>query len=140
MFCEITHYTEGISKTPTVLSALIKVYTIPCFDRGHIKVMLVLQSCTDPLHILPSSSSQTNATSDVVCNFNNIEIVEDEDEIEEVFVSINEDVDRGIKQEEVPGDIIFPAIKSEPDEVSYICMSVIRHILRVSENHRFFFL
>ena len=139
MFCEITHYTEGISKAATVLSALIKVYTIPCHDRGHIKVMLVLQSCTDPLHILPSSSSQTNATSDVVCNFNNIEIAEDEDEIEEVFVSINEDVDRGIKQEEVPGDIIFPGIKSEPDEVSYICMSVIGHILRVSENHRFFF-
>jgi len=42
MFCEITHFTEGISKAATVLSALIKVYTIPCFDRGHIKVMLLL--------------------------------------------------------------------------------------------------
>jgi len=54
-----------------------------------------------------------------------MEFEEDVDEIEEVFLSINEEVDRGLKQEEIPGDIIFPDIKSEPDEVSYICMSVI---------------
>jgi len=115
------------------------VYTIPCHDRGHIKVMLVLQSCTDPLHIPPSSSRQTNAPSDGVCNFSNIEFEEDVDGIEEVLMFINEDVDRGVKQEKFPGDIIFPDIKSEPDEVSYICMSVIGHILRVSGNRRFFF-
>jgi len=38
-----------------------------------------------------------------------------------MFISINEKVDRGIKQEEIPGDITFPDIKSEPDEVSYVC-------------------
>ena len=54
MFCEITHCTEGISEATTVLSALMKVYTIPCHDRGHINVMLVLQSCSDSLHILPT--------------------------------------------------------------------------------------
>jgi len=135
MFCEITHYTEGISKAATVLTALMKVYTIPCHDRGHINVMLFLQSCTDPLHILPSLSSQTNATSDSVCNFGNIEFEEDLDEIEKVFMPINEEVDRGVKQEEIPGEQIFPHIKSEPDEVSYICMSVIGHILRESGNH-----
>ena len=53
MFCEITHYSEGISKAATVLSALLKVYTIPFHDRGHINVMLVLQSCTDPLTFCP---------------------------------------------------------------------------------------
>ena len=129
---------EGISKAAAVVSLFMKVYTIPCHYRGHINVMLVLQSCSDSLHILPSVSIQTNAPSDGVCNFNTIEMPEDEDEIEEVFMSVNEDVNRGTKQEEVPGDIIFPDIKSEPHEVSYICMSVIGHILRVSGICSFF--
>ena len=134
----LTFIMEGIYKAATVVSVFMKVYTIPCHDRGHINVMLVLQSCSDSLHILPSLSIQTNAPSDGLCNFNSIEMAEDEDEIEEVFMYINEDMDRGIKQEEVPGDIIFPDIKSEPDEVSYICMSVIGHILRVSGICSFF--
>jgi len=83
-------------------------------------------------------SSQTNATADGVCNFSNIEVEEDMDEIEEVFMSVNEVVDRGIKREEIPGDTYFPHIKSEPDEVSYICMSLIGHILPVSGNCSFF--
>jgi len=41
---------EGIFKTAAVLSALMKVYNIPYHDRGHINVVLVLQSCTDSLH------------------------------------------------------------------------------------------
>jgi hypothetical protein len=57
-----------------------------------------------------------------VCNFSNTEVEEDVHVIEEIFVSINEDVDRGIKQEEIPGDITFPDIKSEPDKVSYVCI------------------
>jgi len=91
---------------------------------GYINVMLVLQSCTDPLHILPSSSSETNAAPDVVCNFSNTEVEEDIDVIE-VSISINEEVDIGIKQEEIPGDITFPDIKSEPDEVSYVCVCLL---------------
>ena len=54
---------EGISKAATVLSVLMKVCTIPHHDRGYLYVVLVLQSCSDPLHILPSSSCLTNATS-----------------------------------------------------------------------------
>ena len=100
----------------------MKVYTIPCHDRGYISVMLVLQSCSDSLHILPSSSSETIATSVGVFV------------IEEDFKFIHEEVDVGIKQEEIPGDITFPDIKSEPDEVSYVYMSVIGHILPVSRN------
>ena len=76
------------------------------------------------MHILPSVSSQTNATSDGVCNFSSI-VVEDIDEIEEVFMSINEDVDRGIKQEDIPGDITLPDINSEKDEVSYVCICLV---------------
>ena len=135
----LTLIMEGISKATTVLLVLVKVYTIPCHDRGHINIVLVLQSCSDSLHILPSSSSQTNATSGGVCNFSNVEVEEDVDVIEEIFISINEDVDRGIKQVEIPRDITFPDIKSEPDEVSYICMSGIGHILLMSRNLFFFF-
>ena len=104
----------------TVLSALMKVYTIPCHDRGHINVMLVLQSCTDPLQVLPGSSSETfRSSSDGVCNFNNMEVEEDEDVIEEGFFTINKEVDKDIKQEEIPEAITFPDIKSEPDKVSF---------------------
>ena len=98
MFCEITLYTEGISKVATVLSALMKVYINPCHDRGHINIMLILQSSSNSLHILPSVSRQTNAPSDGVCNFSNIEFEEDVDEIEEVFMSINEEVNRGVNK------------------------------------------
>ena len=56
-------YIGGISKAAAVLLVLVRVYTIPCYDRGHINVVLVLQSCSDSLHIMPSSSSDTNAAS-----------------------------------------------------------------------------
>jgi len=125
---------EGISKAATILAVLMKVYTIPHHDRDYLYVVLVLQSCSDSMHILPCSSSQTNAPSGGVCNFSNTDVEEDIDVIEEIFISINEEVDRGIKQEEIPGDITFRNIKSEPDKVSYICMSAIGHILRVSRN------
>jgi len=46
-------------------------------------------------------SSQTNAPYDGVCNFSSIECEEDVDEIEEVFMSINEEVDRGVKQKRI---------------------------------------
>jgi hypothetical protein len=87
--------------------------------------MLVLQTCSDSLHILPSSSSETYTNSDGVCNFSNIEVEEDVDVIEENFIAVNEKVDMGIKQEEIPGDITFPNIKSEPDEVSYVYMCLL---------------
>ena len=121
----------GISKAATVLSALMKMYTIPCHDRGYFNIMLVLQS-SDPLRIL------TDTTSDGVCNFSNMEVKQDVDIIEEAFMSINEEVDRGMKQEEIPGDLNLPDIKSEPDGVSYFCMSVIGHILPVSGISTFF--
>jgi hypothetical protein len=85
---------------------------------GYINVMLVLQSCSGSVHILPGTSSETNAAPDVVHNFSNTEDEEGRDVIEVVSISINEEVDIGIKQEEIPRDISFPDIKCEPDEVS----------------------
>jgi len=80
--------------------------------------MLVLQSCTNSLDIPSGLSREPYGTSsDGACNIGSIE-VEDVDIIEEVFISINKEVDVGIKQEEVPEDITFCGIESEPDEVS----------------------
>ena len=46
--------------------------------------MLVLQSCSDSLHILPGASREANSTSGVVGNFSNIEFGEDVQVIEEI--------------------------------------------------------
>jgi hypothetical protein len=120
-------------RAAAVLSAVMKVYTVPCHDRGHINVILVLQSSTDSLHILPGSTSESHATSSHgTCNLSNAEVEKGVDVIEEGFIAVSEEADTGIKQEEIPEDITFPDIKSEPDEVSYVCVSVIRHILPVS--------
>jgi hypothetical protein len=112
-------------KAATVLSVLMKVYNIPCHDRSHINVMLVLQSCTDSLQVLPGSCSETfPASSDGACNFSNTEVEEHIDAKEEGFIALIEEADIGIKQEEIPEDINFPDVKSEPVDVShvYICL------------------
>ena len=84
----------GISKAATVLSVFMKVYTIPCHDRGYFNVMLVLQSCTDYLHILPGSSSDTYATSsDCVYHVGNVKV-----EGEEVNVKAEKEI--GSEEEE----------------------------------------
>jgi hypothetical protein len=56
-----------------------------------------------------------------------MEVEEDIDLKEDDLIAVNEEPDIRIKQEEIPEDIIFPDIKSEPHEVSYVCMSVIRY-------------
>jgi len=108
-------------KAATVPSALMKVYTIPCHVTGHINVIVVLQSCTDPLHILPGSSSVTYATS---CNIASVKVEENVVK-EETFISVNEEVDLDIKQEEIPEDITFRDKNAEPDEVSYVCICLL---------------
>ena len=112
-------------KAAAVLSGVLKEYIIPCHDRGYINVMLVLQSCTDPLYILPGSSGVTHATSsDGVCKFSNTDVEEDIGVIEEGFIGVNEEVDIGLKKEEIPEDTTFSDINSEPDGVSYMCVCV----------------
>ena len=126
-------------KAGAVLSSLMKVYTIPCHDRGYINVMLVLQSCTNSLTVLPGSSSNTFQTSsDGTCDVFNVKIEEDIDAIVKIFIAVKKEVDIGIKQEENPDDITSD-IKSEPDEVSCVCLSVTRHILLVPRNVFFFY-
>jgi hypothetical protein len=106
---------EGIFTAATV-------YTIPCHDTGHINVMLVLQSCTDSLQVLPGSSSEAFPTSsDGTCDVSNT-AVQQNVVIEEHSIAVNEEAPIGIKQEEIPEVISFPDIKAEPDEVSYVCV------------------
>jgi len=123
---DLTVIVLNMYKAAVVLSVSMKMYIIPCHDRGHINVMLVLQSCTDSLHILPASSGESHATScDGACNFSNTEVEEDVNVKEECFIAVNEEADIGIKQEEIPEDINFPDIKAELDEVSYVCVCLL---------------
>ena len=102
--------------------------------------MLVLQSCADSLHFQPGSSGESHATSsDGACNFSNIEVEEDVDLKEEGFIAVNEEADIGIKQEEILEDINFPDKKSEPDEVSYLCVCLLLESLPVCSNISCFF-
>ena len=104
----------------------MKVYTIPCHDIRHINIMVVLQSCTDSLHILPGSSSDTYATSsEGTCDVSNTAVEEDVIVIQDSFTAINKEVFIGIKQEEITEDISFSDIKTEPDEVSYVCVCLL---------------
>jgi len=78
----------------------MKVYTIPCHDRGYLKVVLVLQSCSDSLHILPGSSSETNATSsDCAYHVGNMKVEGDLD-MQLVEEEVNVKKERGISSEE----------------------------------------
>ena len=102
---------EGITKAATLLSVLLKVHTIPHHDRGYFYVVLLLQSCSNSLHILPSTSSDTYAaSSDCACHIGNMKVEEDlvmQEEEEEVNVKTEkciggeEDEYIGIKDEEV---------------------------------------
>jgi hypothetical protein len=78
---------------------------------------MFLQSCTDSLHILSSSSSETFPTlSDPTHDVGNTEVEEDVGVIEESFIAIKKEEDICIKQEEISEDINFL------DQVSYVCI------------------
>ena len=96
----LTVILEGTSKAATVLSFLLKVYTIPCHYRCYINFIFVLQSFSDPLHILPSSSSDTNATSsDCAYHVGNMKVEEDVD-VQGVEGEVNVKTEKGIGSEE----------------------------------------
>jgi len=117
----LTVILEGISKAATVLSVFMKVYTIPCYDRGHINVVLVLQSSSDPLYILPISSSDTNAaSSDCAYHIGNMKAEEDVDmQGEEGEVNVKTEKGIGSEEEECIG-VIEEGIYSEEEEDIYI--------------------
>jgi hypothetical protein len=76
---EIDSYNWGIFKAATEVSVLMNGYIIPCHDKGHISVMLVLQSCTDS-----RSACETFPTpSDGTCDVGNVKVEEDIDIKEE---------------------------------------------------------
>jgi len=93
----LTFIIEGISKTATVCA-------IPCHDRGHINVMLVLQSCTDSLQVMAGSSSETFPTScDGTLDIGNIKVEEHTDDIkgeEEEEVNVKTENIIGSEEEE----------------------------------------
>jgi hypothetical protein len=123
---DLTVIVLKIYKEVAVISALMKVYSVPCLDRGHINVMLVLQSCTDSLQVLPGSSSETFPTmSDSACNFSNTKVEEDVVVIQEGFIAIHEQSAVRIQEEVILEDINFPDIKSEPDDVRYVCICLL---------------
>ena len=88
--------------------------------------MLVLQSCTDSLQVMAGLSTDTIPTpSDSTYGVGHMEVKENVDVIEESLVFVKEEEDIGIKQEEIPEDIPFPVIKSEDNEVSYVCVCLL---------------
>jgi hypothetical protein len=74
--------------------------------------------------MLVPSSEMFPGLSDGTCNISNAEVQEDVLVKEEGFIAISEESAVRIKQEEIPEDITFPDIKSEPDKVSYLCVCV----------------
>ena len=63
---------------------------------GYINVMLVLQSCTDPLHIPPSSSSDTYGTSsDCAYHSGNMKVEGDLDMQQEEGEEVNVKTEKG---------------------------------------------
>jgi hypothetical protein len=86
--------------------------------------VLVLQSCTDPLYIPPHKSNETfPTTSDCTYGVGNIKYDDDAD-VEESFIAATKVTDVGITQEESCGDLAFPNINTELNEVSYVCVYV----------------
>ena len=71
---------------------------------GYINVMLVLQSCSDSLHILTGSSGDTNAmSSDCAYHVGNVKVEDDLDMQEEGEVNVKTEKDIGSEEEECIG-------------------------------------
>ena len=100
----LTVILEVISKAAAVLSVLMEVCTIPCHDRGYCNVVLVLQTCSDSLQILPGASSETNAvSSDCAYHVGNMKVEEDLDRQVEEEEELNVKTEKGIDSEEEEG-------------------------------------
>ena len=100
----LTVILDGISKAATVLLVLMEVCTIPCYDRGYCNVVLVLQSCSNSLQILPGASSETNTvSSDCAYHVGNMKVEEDLDRHVEEEEELNVKTEKGIDSEEEEG-------------------------------------
>ena len=85
---------------------------------GYINVMLVLQSCTGPLHIPPSSSSDSYGTlSDCAYHVGNVKVEEDMDmQEEEGEVNVRTEKGIGSVEEECIGIKHEEGVYSEEEE------------------------
>jgi len=108
---------EGIFKAATVLSVFMRVCIIPCNDRGYFSVVLVLQSCSYSLHILPGSSSDANTTSsDCAYNVCNMKVEEDlEMQVEEEEVNVIKEKGVGSEEEGFTGIKFEEGLYSEEE-------------------------
>jgi len=108
------------------MESLEQLHCIPFLVMtGHINVILVLQSCSDPLQVLPGLSSEKfPASSYGTCDVSSTAVQQEVIVLEGRFIAVNEEVPTGIKQEEIPVDVSFPDIKTEPHEVSCVCVCV----------------
>ena len=80
----------------------MKEYIILGHERGHINVMVVLQSCTDSLQVLPGLCSETFPTSsDGTYDVSNVKVEEDIDIKEEEEEEEDVKAEKGIGIEEV---------------------------------------
>jgi len=101
----VTVILEAISKAAAVLAVLMTVYTIPCHGSGYVNVVLVFQSCSDSLHIVPGLSSETNKTSsDCAYRVGNMKVEGDLDmQVEEEEVNVKTEKGVGSEEEECIG-------------------------------------
>ena len=89
---------------------------------GHINVMLVLQSCTDSLQVLPGSSSEKFPTSDGTLDIGNIKVEEHVDiKEEEEEVNVKTEKIIGSEEEECidikDEDGIYGEVKEEEEDM-----------------------
>ena len=95
----------------------MKVYTIPSHNRGYVNIMLVLQSCSDPLHIVPGASSDTcAAASDCAYHVGNMKVERDLDMQGEEKVNVKTEKGIGSEEEECVGIKDEEEIYSEEEE------------------------
>jgi hypothetical protein len=89
---------------------------------GYINVMLVLQSCTDPLPIPPGSTADTYAaSSDCAYQVGNIESEEDFD-MQEEEGEVNVKTERGIGREEeecigIKKEVMYIEVEKEEEDI-----------------------
>ena len=85
---------------------------------GYINVMLLLQNCSDSLHILTGLSSETNATSsDCAYHVGNVKVEGDLDmQEEEEEVNVKTEKDIGSEEEECIGIKDEEGMYSEEEE------------------------
>jgi hypothetical protein len=88
--------------------------------------MLDLQSCTASVQDLPGLSDERfPASSDGARNFSNRKVEGDIVVIEDGFTAVTEEMSHCITQGEIPDDTTFPDMKSEPEEVSNVCVCLL---------------